>query len=209
VWFCVGLRQITIAVCCSDIQVLIENVLHLNCFYREWCEWYDLYGMWWSVCNICATCVLQVNTTGLRLFHYCITTYVSTCDTWSHVIHQLAIRCSSSTCFHGGSSQGWRRWWSSQVRMQKDGVHDAAMRMETTMILKGHTIQNLIWSYMCLWYLFSCLTILFMLYMWWIFCHDRITFPEKIRFWCHLPIAAIIEFWSLWGGFTKVKYPHL
>lgn len=42
-------------------------------------------------------CVLQSITTGFRLFHYCITTCVSTCDASKifHVIHLLAIRCSS------------------------------------------------------------------------------------------------------------------
>jgi hypothetical protein len=72
-----------VAVCYSDIIVSIEIVLCLTYFCREWCEWYVLNVIWWSVSNICATYMLHVNTTGLRLFHYCITTYVSTCDAWS------------------------------------------------------------------------------------------------------------------------------
>jgi hypothetical protein len=71
-----------VAVCCSDIIVSVEIVLRLTCFCREWCEWYGLNIIWWSMCNICATCKLQVNTSGLRLFHYCIMICVSTCDAW-------------------------------------------------------------------------------------------------------------------------------
>jgi hypothetical protein len=72
-----------VVVCCSDIIVSVVIVLHLTYFCREWCEWYGLNIIWWSMCNICATCELLVNTTRLRLFLYCITTYVSTCDDWS------------------------------------------------------------------------------------------------------------------------------
>jgi hypothetical protein len=75
--------EIPCGVCCSEIIVSVEIILHLPCFYREWYEWYSLNIMRWFVCNICATCELQVNTTGLRLFDYCITTCVSTCDAWS------------------------------------------------------------------------------------------------------------------------------
>jgi hypothetical protein len=85
-WFSLRFYRLdhsVVAVYCSDIIVSIEFVLCLTCFCREWCEWYDLNIMWWYVCNICATCVLQDNTTGLRLFHYCITTCVPTYDGWS------------------------------------------------------------------------------------------------------------------------------
>jgi hypothetical protein len=75
--------EIPCGVCCSDIIVLVEIILCLTYFYREWCEWYGLNIMWWSMCNICTTCELQVNTTRLRLFYYCIMTCVSTCDAWS------------------------------------------------------------------------------------------------------------------------------
>jgi hypothetical protein len=78
-----GVNITTVAVYCSDIIVSVEIILHLTCFCRECCEWYGLNIMRWSVCSICATCELQVNTTGLRLFYYCITTCVSTCDAWS------------------------------------------------------------------------------------------------------------------------------
>jgi hypothetical protein len=33
------------AICYSDVQVLVENILRLTYFYRELCEWYDLYVM--------------------------------------------------------------------------------------------------------------------------------------------------------------------
>jgi hypothetical protein len=92
-------------VCCSDIIVSVKIILRLTYFCREWCEWYDINIIWWSVCNICATCELHVNTTGLMLFHYCITICVSTCDAWS-----------------------------SQDRRHDDGVHGGAMVLETTMI---------------------------------------------------------------------------
>jgi hypothetical protein len=72
-----------IAIYCSDFYVLVQNILCLTYFCREWCEWCGLNDMQCSMCNICATCVLQVNTTGLRLFHYWITTCISTCDAWS------------------------------------------------------------------------------------------------------------------------------
>jgi hypothetical protein len=74
---------LAIDVCYRDIIVLIEIFLCLTCFCREQCECYNLNIMWWSVCNICATCLLQVNATGLRLFHYYIITFMSTCDAWS------------------------------------------------------------------------------------------------------------------------------
>jgi hypothetical protein len=90
--------------------------------------------------------------------------------------------------------------WRLFTRMT---LHGGVMAMEDHYNSNGHTIHNLIWSYICLWCLLSCLTILFVLYMWCIFCH------EKMRFWCHLPIDAIIEFWSLWCEFAKPKYPHL
>jgi hypothetical protein len=32
---------------------------------------------------------------------------------------------------------------------------------------------------MCMWCLLSCFTILFVLYMWWMFCHDRIAILKK------------------------------
>jgi hypothetical protein len=44
-------------------------------------------------------------------------------------------------------------------------------RWKTTMISK--VILFIIWC------LLSCLIILFLLYMWWMFCHDRITFLRK------------------------------
>jgi hypothetical protein len=95
-------------------------------------------------------------------------------------------------------SKAW--WWSSQWSHGNGDHYDS----------NDHTIHNLIWSYMCLWCLLFYLTILFVLDMWWMFCHDRIVFlKKKMRLWWHLPIAVTIESWLLWGGFAKAKYPHL
>ena len=66
----------------------VEYVLCLTCFCRVWCEWYGLNIMWWSVCNDFCDMRVPVTTTGMRLFHYCITACVSTCDACSpHVIY--------------------------------------------------------------------------------------------------------------------------
>jgi hypothetical protein len=52
-----------------------------NHTYRQQYGEQKQYGIASLSCDdLCATCMLQVNTTGLRLFHYCIMTYVSTCD---------------------------------------------------------------------------------------------------------------------------------
>jgi hypothetical protein len=90
-------------------------------------------------------------------------------------------------------------WWSSRWSNGYGDHYD----------YKSHTIHNLIWSYTCLGCLLSCLTILFALYMWWMFYHDGIAYLRKVEFLCHLPIAAPIEFWSLCGGFDKANYPQL
>ena len=125
-------------------------------------------------------------------------------DLWcmiSHVIYPLAI--SSFMCIHGGPHKdggdadhhkirshgdGRSRW------RHGDGVHGGTMEMETTFIL--FAILFTMWYdhiYMPVMFTFS-LYYSVVLCMWWMFCHDTIAFLRKVEFWCHLPIAAPINF---------------
>jgi hypothetical protein len=53
--------------------------------------------------------------------------------------------------------------------------------METTMIPKA-IIFTILYDHICAYNVYFIPYILFVLYMWWIFCHDRIAFLRKDEF---------------------------
>jgi hypothetical protein len=129
----------------------------------------------------CVTCESQVETTGLRGSHYCITACVSTCDAWSpHIIYfTSAIRCNSLVFVLGA--------------LKHDGNHD---HHKTGRMAMEVTVEPWRWSplwckrpycsqynmIICLWCLLTYCTILSCLsYGRYAFNHDRIASLIKVE----------------------------
>jgi hypothetical protein len=129
----------------------------------------------------CVTCESQVETTGLRLSHYCIMACVSTCDAWSpHVIYfTSAIRCNILVFILGG------------FKHDDDDDHHKIGRMAMEVTVEPwrcsplwckrpyYSQYNMI---ICVWCLFSCHTILSCLLCGqYAFNHDRIASLIKVE----------------------------
>ena len=153
---------------------VVECVLRLTCFCREWCEWYgiDVYVMYVCFDGLCVVLI----TAGLRLFFNCITTCVSTCDACApHVIHLLAISCNSLVLYHlVASSMMTKRTGSVAKDITVEPWRWWPLRFKRPY----HSQYNVI---ICMWCLFPVILFFHAIPVEDVFFHDRIASLRKIK----------------------------